>query len=110
MGRTNKDNKYKSYRSDRAKEFNRDERRKQKHERDALRSGNVDRLIDIEDESGNTFYTADGIDYQLNRSLWPSGCTSEKEFEREINASNILDFEEWQANQKDYEKSKYEQE
>lgn len=95
MGRTNKDNRYKSYRSDKAKGFNKDERRKQKHERDALRSNNIERLIDVEDESGNTFYSTDGIDRQENRSLWPNGCTSEEEFANEIDAYDHSEFEEW---------------
>lgn len=57
MSKTTKDNKYKDYRSDKARKFNRDEKRKKKHERDALRAGDIEKLINVETETGNTFYS-----------------------------------------------------
>jgi hypothetical protein len=95
MGRTNKDNKYKDYRSDKARKFNKDEKRKQKHERDALRSGNVEKLVDVEDETGNTFYSTGIIEKESNKDLWPRGCPNEEAFEREIDAFDRSEYEHW---------------
>lgn len=101
MGKTNKDNKYKSYRSDRAKEFNRDEKRKQKHERDALRSGDIERLVNVEDETGNTFFSTEPPETE-HRHLWPKGCRSEEEFRRELDDDEFrYEYEKWLTDQKD---------
>jgi len=81
---------------DKVRKFNKDEHRKQKHEKAALRSVDVDQLLDVEDEAGNTFFSTDIDKKEENRSLFPIGCENEKDFLREIGDEKQLADDDWQ--------------
>jgi hypothetical protein len=85
---------------DKVRKFNKDEHRKQKHEKAALRAVDVDKLLEVEDEAGNTFYTTNANvfnDEQEKLTIEESTrMIDEREFLREINAYDPDDFEEYQ--------------